>query len=105
LKKDMPAAITRLRELRAAARRTGSFTVGAIAPFLYVGAPQWETGEGCLAGDADRLAGYLNGYAAMGVDQVQVRFRSRSCDELCEQIRAFASDVAPLLDNTVNDEE
>jgi probable F420-dependent oxidoreductase len=97
LKKDMPAAIERIHELRGAAGRDGGFTVGAIVPFLYVGDPGWDTGKGCLTGDAERIATYLRDYATMGVDQVQVRFRSRTCDELCDQIRAFAADVAPLL--------
>ena len=97
LKKDMPAAIERLHDLRAGAGRTGEFTVGAIAPFLYVGPPGWDTGKACLAGEPEKLAGYLRDYATMGVDQVQVRFRSRTCAELCDQIRAFAADVAPLL--------
>jgi probable F420-dependent oxidoreductase len=105
LKKDMPAAIERLHELRHAASRHGEFTVGAIAPFLYVGDPGWDTGKGCLAGDREKLAGYLRGYATMGVDQVQVRFRSRTCDELCDQIRAFGADVAPLLDDYDDNEE
>jgi probable F420-dependent oxidoreductase len=99
LKKDMPAAIERIGDLRAAAGRDGEFTIGAIAPFLYIGEPDWNTGKGCLAGASDRLAGYLDDYARMGVDQVQVRFRSRTCDELCDQIRAFAVEVAPLLDD------
>jgi probable F420-dependent oxidoreductase len=101
LKKDMPAAIARLEQLRASTERASrhEFTVGAIAPFLYVGDPGWDTGKGCLAGEPDRLAGYLREYATMGVDQVQVRFRSRTCDELCDQIRAFAADVMPLLDS------
>jgi len=30
---------------------------------------------------------------------VQVRFRSRTCDELCDQIRAFAADVVALFDD------
>jgi hypothetical protein len=34
----------------------------------------------------------------MGVDQVQVRFRSRSADELCEQIATFGTEVAPMLE-------
>ena len=34
---------------------------------------------------------------ASGVNQLQVRFKARSCDELCDQIIAFATDVAPLL--------
>ncbi len=97
LKKDMPAAIERLNELRAAAGRDDApFTVGAIAPFLYVGDPGWDTGQQCLAGPPEKLAGYLSGYAAMGVDQVQVRFRSRSCEELCDQIAAFESEVVKL---------
>jgi probable F420-dependent oxidoreductase len=99
LKKDMPAGIARIQELRDAAGRAGEFTVGAIVPFLYVGDPGWDTGKGCLAGQPERIAGYLLDYATMGVDQVQVRFRSRSCEELCDQIRAFATDVAPLLGN------
>lgn len=95
---EMPAAIARIEELRAKAGRDGlAFTVGAIAPFLYVGEPSWETGEQCLAGPAERIAGHLRRYADMGVDQVQVRFRSRSVVELCDQIRTFGSDVGPLL--------
>ena len=33
----------------------------------------------------------------MGANLCGVRFRSRSCDELCDQIDAFGRDVAPLL--------
>jgi alkanesulfonate monooxygenase SsuD/methylene tetrahydromethanopterin reductase-like flavin-dependent oxidoreductase (luciferase family) len=96
LKKDMPAAIERLHERRAAAGRAERpFTVGAIAPFFYVGDPGWDTGKGCLTGEADKLAEYLADYAAMGVDQVQVRFRSRTCEELCDQVAAFGAEVAP----------
>jgi hypothetical protein len=43
------------------------------------------------------LAAYLSDYVAMGVHQLQVRFRSRSVDELCDQVRAFGAEVAPLL--------
>jgi hypothetical protein len=34
------------------------------------------------------------------VNQLQVRFRSRSVDELADQVVAFATDVAPLLRTT-----
>lgn len=97
-KKEMPDAIARLRDLRAEHGRAGRFTIGAITPFFWVGEPTWDTGEGCLAGTPERIAGYLSGYADMGVDQVQVRFRSRSRVELCEQIAMFGAEVAPLLD-------
>ncbi len=96
LKKDMPAAIERIRGLRNGGM--DGFVVGAIAPFLYVGDPGWDTGKGCLAGEPAKLADYLRDYAEMGVQQVQVRFRSRTCDELCDQIRAFSTDVAPLIE-------
>lgn len=97
-RKEMPAAIERLRELRSEAGRDGlAFTIGAIAPFLYLGEPSWDTGSQCVSGPAEKLAGHLRQYAAMGVDQVQVRFRSRSAAELCDQIRAFGADVRPLL--------
>jgi probable F420-dependent oxidoreductase len=96
-KKEMPDAIARIRDLRAQQGRVGRFTIGAITPFFWVGEPTWDTGEGCLAGTPERIAGYLSGYADMGVDQVQVRFRSRSRVELCEQIAVFGAEVAPLL--------
>ncbi|MEY2591229.1 MAG: hypothetical protein QOJ67_3213 [Acidimicrobiaceae bacterium] len=97
LKKDMPAAIDRIHELRETAGRADlPFTVGAIAPFFYVGEPGWDTGKGCLTGEPEKLADYLGGYDAMGVDQVQVRFRSRTSEELCDQLAAFANEVAVL---------
>ncbi len=98
-KKEMPDAIARIQELREKAGRRGRFTFGAITPFFWLGEPTWDTGQGCLAGPPERIAGYLRGYAEMGVDQVQVRFRSRSRPELCDQIYRFGSDVAPLLED------
>ncbi len=44
-----------------------------------------------------RWPGYLRTLADLGVDQIQVGFVSRSADELCDQIAAFAADVAPLV--------
>jgi len=31
------------------------------------------------------------------VNQLQVRFKSRSCEEQCDQMAAFAAQVAPIL--------
>jgi probable F420-dependent oxidoreductase len=99
-KDEMPDAIATLHALRdKAGRGSDAVDIGAIAPFLYVGAPGWDTGRQCLTGSADRLASYLRDYGEMGVGQVQVRFRSRSADELCDQIGVFAAEVAPLLDD------
>ncbi|MEY2570311.1 MAG: hypothetical protein QOE63_661 [Acidimicrobiaceae bacterium] len=98
-KKEMPVAIERLQELRAKAGRAWKpFTIGAIAPFLWIGEKSWDTGDQCLAGPPEKIASYLRQYADMGVHQVQVRFRSRSVGELQDQIRSFGADVRPLLE-------
>ncbi|MET8680112.1 LLM class F420-dependent oxidoreductase [Streptomyces sp. NPDC004647] len=95
----LPRQIARLRELREQSGPAERIEIGAITEPLYVGEPGWETGRRTLAGKPDRLAESLRDYAAMGVDQIQVRFRSRSREELIEQMEAFASDVAPHLND------
>lgn len=91
----LPAQIARIRELRQ--DRQGPFTIGAIAEPLYVGRPAWEVGRRTLTGGPEQLAASLRAYGEMGVDQIQVRFRSRGSDELIDQIAAFGTDVAPHL--------
>lgn len=94
----MPGQIARLRELRERAGRTDPVTVGAIAEPLYVGDPEWRVGRRTLSGKPEVLAESLREYGAMGVDQIQVRFRSRGTAELLDQMEAFAVQVAPGLD-------
>ena len=77
------AATTRSCSARCRARSTSA-------------SPTWDTPR-CVRGPADKIAGYLRTYADLGVDQIQVGFVSRSADELCDQIAAFATDVAPLV--------
>ncbi|MEU6351560.1 LLM class F420-dependent oxidoreductase [Streptomyces sp. NPDC047072] len=93
----LPAQIARIRRLRQEARIDGPFTVGAIAEPLYVGEPGWEVGRRTLTGRPEELAESLRAYGAMGVDQLQVRFRSRDAGELLDQIRVFGAEVGPLL--------
>ncbi|MDF3145110.1 MULTISPECIES: TIGR03619 family F420-dependent LLM class oxidoreductase [unclassified Streptomyces] len=93
----LPAQIARIRRLREEAGIEGSFTVGAIAEPLYVGKPGWDVGRRTLTGDAEELAESLRAYRAMGVHQLQVRFRCRSRAELTDQMEAFGTQVAPLL--------
>ncbi|MFF8016324.1 TIGR03619 family F420-dependent LLM class oxidoreductase [Streptomyces sp. NPDC007929] len=93
----LPGQIARIRELREQAGVRGPFTVGAITEPLYVGTPRWEVGRRTLTGGPQELAESLRAYRAMGVHQVQVRFRSRSRGELTDQIRQFGQEVAPLL--------
>ncbi|MFF7391721.1 LLM class F420-dependent oxidoreductase [Streptomyces scabiei] len=93
----LPAQIARLRRLREEAGATGPFVVGAITEPLYVGDPSWDVGRRTLTGSPDALAESLRAYRAMGVDQIQVRFRSRDVGELTDQMGAFGSEVGPLL--------
>ncbi|MEU3488893.1 TIGR03619 family F420-dependent LLM class oxidoreductase [Streptomyces massasporeus] len=93
----LPTQIARIRELREEARVQGPFTVGAIVEPLYVGTPRWEVGRRTLTGGPQELAESLRAYRAMGVHQIQVRFRSRSRSELTDQIAAFGAEVAPEL--------
>ncbi|MFI6008311.1 TIGR03619 family F420-dependent LLM class oxidoreductase [Streptomyces sp. NPDC051243] len=93
----LPAQIARIRRLRGEAGIEGPFSVGAIAEPLYVGEPRWDVGRRTLTGRPEVLAESLRAYRAMGVDQIQVRFRSRSRTELTDQIAAFGAEVAPDL--------
>lgn len=93
----LPAQIARIRELREEAGVQGAFTVGAISEPLYVGSPRWYVGRRTLTGTPQELAESLRAYRAMGVHQIQVRFRSRSRTELTDQIAAFGAEVAPHL--------
>ncbi|MFJ8049157.1 TIGR03619 family F420-dependent LLM class oxidoreductase [Streptomyces luteogriseus] len=93
----LPAQIARIRELREQAGAQGPFTVGAIVEPLCVGTPRWEVGRRTLTGGPRELAESLRAYRAMGVHQIQVRFRSRSRGELTDQIAAFGAEVAPEL--------
>ncbi len=89
--------IAELTERRTAAGRHEPFTVGALVGPTYVGEPTWDLGGPTLAGPPAKVAHVLGKFAAMGVHQVQVRLRSRSADELVDQIERFGAEVLPLL--------
>ena len=71
--------------------------IGHITPFLHVGDATWDVGEATLAGSPQSIAERILAGTADGVNQLQVRFKARSCDELCDQLEAFAAEVAPML--------
>jgi probable F420-dependent oxidoreductase len=84
-------------ERRAAGRADGPFAVGHITPFLYVGDPSWDVGGGTVRGGPASVAEQVLAATPTGVNQLQVRFKARDCDELCDQLEAFATSVAPML--------
>jgi len=93
----LPGQIARLRRLREEGGVEGQLTIGAITEPLYVGTPAWDVGRRTLSGPPDALAESLRAYRAMGVHQIQVRFRCRSRTELTDQMAAFGAQVAPDL--------
>jgi probable F420-dependent oxidoreductase len=95
-KGGMAAGIDFVLEHRRKVRGDDPIVLGALSGPLHVGEPAWETPR-CVKGSPDKIAGYLRTYTDLGVHQIQVGFVSRSADELCDQIAAFATDVAPLL--------
>ncbi|AZS76480.1 LLM class F420-dependent oxidoreductase [Streptomyces lydicus] len=96
-REQLPGQIARLRRLREAAGVEEPVVIGTIAEPLYVGEPGWAVGRRTLSGAPERIADSLREYRAMGVAQIQVRFRSRSREELTDQMVAFGAEVAPLL--------
>jgi probable F420-dependent oxidoreductase len=93
----MEAGIAFIREHRARTRGDDPIVLGALSGPLYVGDPPDDVGP-CVSGAPGRIAHYLSKLAALGVDQIQVGFRSRSCDELVDQIAAFGAEVVPLVE-------
>jgi alkanesulfonate monooxygenase SsuD/methylene tetrahydromethanopterin reductase-like flavin-dependent oxidoreductase (luciferase family) len=91
-----PEAVDFIRAHRASVRGDDPIDIGAIAGPIYVGEPTWDAGP-CLSGPPEKLAHVLRKYAALGVGQVQIRPRSRSVDELVEQIERFGAEVGPAL--------
>ncbi|MFE9097200.1 LLM class F420-dependent oxidoreductase [Streptomyces sp. NPDC007264] len=94
----LPEQIGRLRRLRAEAGIEDPLTIGAITEPLYVGEPGWDVGRRTVSGAPEAIAASLRAYGAMGVHQIQVRFRSCGRTELTDQIAAFGAEVAPHLD-------
>jgi alkanesulfonate monooxygenase SsuD/methylene tetrahydromethanopterin reductase-like flavin-dependent oxidoreductase (luciferase family) len=92
--------VSMLNESRAAAGRGEQpMMIGHITAPMYIGTPDWDVGPGTITGSAEALAEQILSATAADVNQLQVRFKSRSCAEQCDQIEAFATTVFPLLEN------
>jgi probable F420-dependent oxidoreductase len=96
-RKHMPESIAYLREHRDQVRPGVEPEIGVITEAMYVGEPSWDVARGTITGPPEKLAASMNEYGAMGVAHLQVRFQSRSIDELCDQIERFGTEVGPSL--------
>jgi probable F420-dependent oxidoreductase len=95
----MPAAIAFIKEHRSRTRGDAAIEIGMNAPWLYLGKPSFDAGPNTRSGSPAALAEIFHGMKRLGVQHCGVRFRSRSCDELIEQIERFAAEVAPLINS------
>lgn len=93
----LPEQIATLHRIREEAGICAPLVVGAITEPLYVGTPGWHVGRRTVTGAPEAVAESLRAYRAMGVHQIQVRFRARGLSELLDQITAFGAEVAPHL--------
>jgi probable F420-dependent oxidoreductase len=100
----MRAAVARLREAAARERPGDRLDLGGMAAPVHLGARSeveasgWDVGEHTVVGGPEEVAASVARLAAVGVDHVQVRFRSRSADELVEQVERFGTEVWPLVE-------
>ncbi len=86
-----------LLSARAAAGRTEPIVIGHLTAPLHVGPPSWDVGPHTITGSPAEIAERLLAGAPPAVNQIQVRFRARDRDELCDQLDAFAAEGLPLL--------
>ena len=96
-RKNMPESIAYLRGQRDRVRPGAEPEIGVITEAMYVGEPDWEVARGTITGPPEKLAESMNEYGAIGVSHLQVRFQSRSIEELCDQIERFGAEVGPHL--------
>jgi probable F420-dependent oxidoreductase len=96
-KKQMPDSIAYLEEHRDKVRPGEPIDIGMITEYLYVGDADWELPPYTRSGSPEYLAEKLNEYGAMGIGHLQLRFASRSIDELCDQMASFGDAVGPQL--------
>jgi len=94
---DMRDQVAQLKELRQDLRGGAPIEIGALAGVFHVGEPDHELPRGTVSGSPDRIVENLAELIDMGVSHIQMRFPSRSLEELCDQIAAFGERVGPLL--------
>ncbi len=97
---ELGAEIAYVKEHQARIGREGPLDIGAITEVMYVGTPSWDVRDRpTLVGSPEKLAERMREWKAVGVNHLQIRFRNRSVEELCDQMDAWYAGVAPLLND------
>jgi hypothetical protein len=68
-----------------------------ITEHIYVGDPDLDVPKYTRSGSPASLVESLNEYGVMGISHLQLRFATRSIDELCDQMARFGDEVGPHL--------
>jgi probable F420-dependent oxidoreductase len=96
---QMADDIAYIRRVRAEAGITSGLDIGFITEPVYVGKPSWDLGDDrVIHGSPEEIAGRMRAMGDLGVNHLQIRFRNRSLDELLDQMDAWHTQVAPLLE-------
>lgn len=93
---ELAEQITKLLEFREDFRPGVPIEIGALLPPIRLGT-SIDLPKGTISGGPERVAEAINDLVSLGASHVQIRFVSRSANELCDQIEEFGSEVAPLL--------
>ncbi len=97
---ELPERIETLRRFREASGLADEpMDVGSMSEPYYVGEPSWDVGDFTTSGPAEKIAESLIGLRDMGATFAFVAFRTRSCDELIDQVEAFGTEVLPLVNS------
>jgi probable F420-dependent oxidoreductase len=88
--------IDRLRDEAGTADRP--FAIGhVVGSWLHVGRPTHEVRPTSCVGTPEQIAEAVRSELPAGVSQVQIRFDAPSASAYAEQVEAFGTEVAPLL--------
>jgi len=94
---ELKTQVAELLELRKELGGGAPIAIGALAGTFHVGEPSWELPRGTVSGSPERIAEDLAEVTALGCSHLQLRFPSRSVEEMCDQMAAFGEQVGPLL--------
>lgn len=95
---EMATDIAYIHAERERAGRDAPIDLGFVTEDLYVGTPSWDVSDrATIHGSGELIAEKMLEMKALGVNHLQVRFRSRSIEEHLDQMSAWTHEVAPLL--------
>ncbi|MGH9019092.1 MAG: TIGR03619 family F420-dependent LLM class oxidoreductase, partial [Acidimicrobiales bacterium] len=81
---ELKDQIAELLAFREELRGGAPIAIGALPGTFHVGEPTWEQPKGTVSGRPEQIAENLSEVLSMGATHVQLRFPSRSVDELCD---------------------